>query len=280
MRRELGAVLMGAALLLSAATQATAQLVTGRVVGAGTDAGLRDVAISLRTDDGHLLAGATSDTAGEFRMRAPRFGTFEVFAELIGYRGVRAPVDIRLGEQVEVRIVMDVAAVALEPITVRSRAPWDMGRLGEFYERMERNRLAGIGHFMTRDRIDTRGAFEISELLQDLPRVAAVRDARGSHVTFREPRGGCTPAVFINGVLANRNERAYIDELLRPHDLEGVEVYQGLARLPGRYHDETGCGVIGLWTRAELAGEGRPFSWRRVALATGIAIVIVFLFAR
>jgi hypothetical protein len=271
----LGSMTALAAALVIAAAPLSAQKVTGTVVDAGRKP-IPEATVSLQTEEGRMLATAVTDTAGVFDMRAPRFGRFYLHAERIGYESVRSAVDVNLAEQVDLLVVLDIAAVTLEPLTVTARSPFDMGRLGEYYERMADNQRLGIGRFMTRDQIDLRGALEMVELLREFPRVTALQDNRGQHIVFQDVRGACTPAVFIDGALANRQDRAFLDELVRPYELEGIEIYQGVARLPGRYHDATGCGVILLWTRRELAGPGRPFSWRRVLLV-GAAAMSIFV---
>jgi hypothetical protein len=270
-----------AAALLGTAGPAAAQLVTGQVLGAGTTEPVVDVTLTLRAADGHVFAVTATDSAGNFRMHVARAGDYILTAERIGYTPVSSTVSVNLHEQVDVRITMDVAAVPLEPLTITARSYFDMGRLGEFYERMADNEKLGIGRFLTRDMIESRGAMEVSDLLRDFPRVLVLhQEGRGNHVAFRELRGECSPAIYIDGVISNRRERAFIDELVRPHDLEGVEIYHGLARLPGRYHDETGCGVVLLWTRREAAGPGRPFSWKRILITTGALIGVYAIIYR
>ena len=268
-------------LLVVGAGRAHAQVVHGKVVQLGTDQPLQDVAVSLQLD-GRVVAQSVTDTAGAFWMKAPRLGTYDIVAERIGYTAVTSTLLLQLSEQVEVSLQLDVAAVALQPLTVKVRSFYDLGMLTEFYERMTRNERLGIGRFITRDQIEERRAVDVGDLLRDFAPVNVHRQRTSSaYVTLRGGTAGeCHPRVFLNGTLANRNERAYIDELVSPSDLEGVEVYRGLAQLPGMYHDVSGCGVILLWTRRIAAGEGRPFSWKRIVGAVGAAGLIFFLILR
>jgi hypothetical protein len=263
------------ALLLGAAGDAQAQMIHGHVLQLGTRIPLKDVAVSLRDSDGRTMTSAVTDTAGAFRMQAPRMGSYTIMAERIGYTSVNSPISVALREQVEVVLNMDVTAVVLSPLEVKARSPYDLGFLAGYYERLERN--AG-GRFITRDQIDHRGALDVSDLLRDAGRIGVYSDRlRGQYVTMRGGAGECTPRVYLNGTLANRNERAFVDEVVRPSDLEGVEIYHGVASLPPLYHDETGCGVILLWTHRGDGPGQRPFSWKRLAAALGLAGAVVLL---
>ena len=86
-------------------------------------------------------------------------------------------------------------------------------------------------------------------------------------------RGGCVPAVFVNGV--STVVSVGVDLSLSPHDIEAVEVYRG-SEVPPQYRVNT-CGAILFWTREPTAQSGeRPF-WRRLALVAALAGAIVVL---
>jgi hypothetical protein len=250
---------------------ASAQVVSGRVLHDATGATIAEVAVTLQTPDGQRVARTVTDTAGAFSVKAPRFGSFVLTAVLDGLSSVStAPFNVGPGT-LEVVIRMAEAVVPLDPLVVEGRnRPADLGVLAGYYERMQWNERTGLGRFITRDAIDLRNPLEMSDMLRELPRVNVNRArGTGAFVTMRGSRGDCTPALFIDGMRINRRDRAYVDELVRPGDVEGVEVYVGLAQLPGSYHDESGCGVLLVWTRRG-SEDGRPFSWRRAAVALGL----------
>jgi hypothetical protein len=265
---------------LLAAQPARAQVIRGTVLEAETNRPLRDVSISLLSADGRPMVRTVSDTTGAFWMRAARFGSFRISAELIGMTDVTTePLEITEGAT-EIVLRMAETAVPLEPLTVEARgADAALGPLRGYYERMRWNQRAGIGRFITRDAIELRNPGNISDMLREMPRVTVSR-ARGTgpFVTVRGGgRGGeCNPALFIDGTRINRRDRAYVDEYIRPADVEGVEVYVGLAQLPGAYHDENGCGVILVWTRRGTEG-GTPMNWRRALVGAGILGLILLI---
>jgi hypothetical protein len=265
-----------------------AQVVIGKTVLAGTEETLSDVTVRLLFPDGRQASYTVSDSAGEFGMTVPRLGPYSLLAERIGLATVTTP-EFRVGlsEEVEVVLRMSVEAVPLEPLVVVARSAIELGLLTGYYERMERQQRLGFSHFLTRDQIDDRQALDVADLLRDIPRVRVVQRGSGSNrlpsVVFLGTGGECSPAVFIDGVPQNRGgaagTAAVVDEILRPYDLEGIEVYRGITEMPGEYYDDQHCGLILLWTRRDLEA-GHSLSLNRVMAAFGIFLTFVFLLAK
>jgi hypothetical protein len=276
-RSVLLAVLLGAAASAAQQVAVSAQVVTGRVLEAETGRPLTDVVVILRSTAGQDIADVVTDTAGAFRVQSPRFGRFVLVATLIGMETVTSPpFDVELGSM-DVVLRMAARAVPLDPLTVETRSSADLGFLHGYYERMDRNQRAGIGRFITRDQIERRNPISNGDLFRGLPRLTVHEErGRGAHVTMRGAQGECIPAVFVDGIRMNRRGRAYVDENTRPSDLEGVEIYTGLAQMPGVYHDERNCGVILFWSRRTSGTPGdRPLNWPRVI--AGVTVVGLML---
>lgn len=269
---------------MAMAAPATGQVVTGRVIQAGTDNGLADVHVQLLFIDGRQAASAVTDTAGRFRIHAPRIGAFTVTAERVGLTTVTTQeLRLNVSESVDVTLRMDVTAVPLEPLTVMARDPLDLGLLAGYFERIERQQRLGFGHIITRDRIQERQALDVADLLREIPGVSVVQGpTRMPAILFRGPGGECIPMVYINGLLQNRGaaagSMAVVDDTVRPHELEGVEVYRGVSEMPAEFYDDTRCGVILLWTRRDAEG-GRPANRRLLlgALAGLAAFALIFM---
>jgi hypothetical protein len=279
MVRAVLGVIVAAALLGHGEDHLAAQVVHGTVMHAGTRFPIQDVAITLRTREGRVLVTTVTDTAGSFRVHSPRTGSYEIVGERIGFTTVKAPLTVNISEQVEIELRMDVTAVALEPLMVKAREHYNLGMLAGYYERMQRNERLGVGTFLTRDQIRERQAIDTADLLRVTPRIVVNNDRSGlgPFITLRSGLGECHPRVFLNGTLANRNDRAYVDGIIQPEDLEGVEIYQGYTELPGIYHDVSGCGVILLWTNRGDGPGARPFNWKRVVGALGLAALVVLI---
>ena len=269
------------AALLAIGSPVEAQIVKGRVIMAGTQTPLVDVSVKLRGADGRILASGLTNDAGEFRLQSSRIAEATILAERIGLQAVTtSAVQLALSQVIDVQIEMSETAVPLDPLTVRAREYVDIGPLSGYFERVQRHERMGFGHVLTRDEVQERDAIDVVDLLREVPRIAVVQSpGRGQHVMFRGgAQGQCTPRVYINGVYANRNSLAFIDELVRPTELEGIEIYRGLSEMPGEFYDDSHCGVILIWTRRDSEG-GRPFAWKRVLLTIGgIAAVSFVLF--
>jgi hypothetical protein len=275
------AILLSAALLaygLFTPAGVSAQFVNGRVIHASTEQPLDAVNVEIHAPDGSRIARALTDSAGRFVMQASRTGTYSIVAERIGMLTVTSPLAVGVGEEVAIVIRMSEEALALEPLTIRARSRRNIGALAGYYDRVERNRGLGIGTIITRDRIDERHVFKVSDVMRGLPGLdIGSRPGRGTELRFRRGRAGCSPRLFIDGMLANRSEPAYIDELVQPQDLEGVEIYQGLSQMPGEFHDMSGCGVVLLWTRRTV-DNGSPFSLKRLLVAGGLFGLLLVIF--
>jgi hypothetical protein len=65
----------------------------------------------------------------------------------------------------------------------------------------------------------------------------------------------CWPAVWLDGQLVHpgraggRDDPAYIDQLVHPVEIAGIEIYNSPASHPVQYNLYGACGVIVIWTR-------------------------------
>jgi hypothetical protein len=106
----------------------------------------------------------------------------------------------------------------------------------------------GVGHFVTRERLDAFSSARLVDVLREIPGVK-MRMMRGgvSTVTLR---GSCVPLVFIDGfpAIAGAMDLDMIDLA----GVEGIEVYSGVSTVPAEFTSVRGldtCGVIAIWSR-------------------------------
>jgi len=64
----------------------------------------------------------------------------------------------------------------------------------------------------------------------------------------------CGPTVYLDGMLMERggqgSESAFVDRIVRPSEIAGIEVYTSGATTPLQYKGMgSECGVIVIWTR-------------------------------
>lgn len=248
------------------AAPAHAQEIEGTVIDGAGDP-IIAAGIELVDPDGTVRDTALSDLDGAFTLHAPFPGLWGLRVARIGFDSVRVD-SLRIGggERVTVVVRMGERAIALEPIEVTARRITS-ARLAAFYQRVERSRALGIGDVLGREEIEARGAVATTDLLRTIP---SVRIERQGLLRLR----GCSPKLYVDGVLLNRFGTVSLDEVSLPGDVEGIEVYRGFAQMPAEFPDPDGCGVVLVWTRRAVEG-GRPWDWKRLLLALGgIALVI------
>ncbi|HKP76068.1 MAG TPA: Plug domain-containing protein, partial [Longimicrobiaceae bacterium] len=99
---------------------------------------------------------------------------------------------------------------------------------------------------------DGARATRTSDLLRRIPGLAFRQTRKGGFAL--RGRGGCEPQVYLDGMdVSMFGTATTVDDLVRPEDLEGVEVY-GSSSIPVEFIRNTPgdqCGAVMLWTRFE-----------------------------
>jgi hypothetical protein len=234
-------------LLAASAAPSAAQAVHGRVLERGTDRPVASAVVELRAN-GEVRAQARTFDDGSFVLNVPGAGVYRVAAARLGYESLISD-DLRIERLDSVALVIRMisSAVGLEPVAARGRRV--PARLIGFYERSGRARQ---GHFLNREVIDQARATRTTDLLRRIPGLQFRPNRKGSFAI--RGRGGCEPLVFIDGIEASAfGTTLTVDELVRPGDLEGIEVY-GAAAIPPQFmrnHPGNECGAVLIWTRYE-----------------------------
>jgi hypothetical protein len=261
---------------LAAPPLLVAQEIDGRVLDASTGQPIKQAQIQLLDANNKERFHVLSADDGTFNLPVPVPGWYRLRGDQLGYATVLSPqVQVGVGEVVEVELHMAVHPVELEPLVVKKRKVYDVGRLAEFFDRVDRNQKLGIGVFITRDQIEQRHAGLASDYLREIPRVRVESHGVQRTVRMQGHGGPCTPKFVVDGVEVHGG--AHFDDLVSAGDLEGIEVYRGRAEMPAAYYDDTGCGVIIAWTR-RCTRSGRPFRWVNmglwIALSAGILLLV------
>jgi carboxypeptidase family protein len=223
---------------LSAQTQSPAQY---EVIGIVIDEGKTPVpgAQLALMRQGSQESVVRSGADGRFSFSKVRPGQIMLTARRMGYRatvvnvnmsaaGVAKPVEVELEE-----IASDIASVIVEG---------SKGHLQEFYEHKANSNFA---KFFERKDIEKRNPIYLSELLRTVAGASLYASERtGNRIFLRE----CKPMVWVDGM---RAPGAELDEVARPMDVAGLEVYPSSAGLPPQYQDRNNrmCGAIVVWTR-------------------------------
>ena len=263
------AIVLAWYLTLAPAT-AGAQILAGRVLDAVSDQPIHAARVSL-TSDGSAPVQLDTDSLGFFRFALLQSGDYAVRVEHLGYATANTePIPVGRDEAVEITIRLSVSAVRLAPLMVVERRR-TLPRT-EFERRMESGRLLGRGWFITRDELEHAPAPSVTGVLARVPHVGTVNDPTGKAHPYILTRGGCSPTLYMNGARFTLATGEGIDDIILPHELEGIEVYGNSMELPSEL---IGCGAIVFWTHAGRPTQGSP--WRFIAGA-GVALgMAVFL---
>jgi hypothetical protein len=201
---------------------------------------------------------AVTDRRGDFKIKVVPAGTYRVRVSRIGYRPKRIdlPID-RDDRTLYMEVSLEPLPVQLEPVVVRGDTSTIVAygrRLAEFYRR----RHQGIGRFITRQDIDRRSPNRVSDLFWNVPGAWISYDPLGqASVTFRGMFTGfgggalggfgrCPAAWYIDG-MRMPTDMGSLDNWVLPEQVEGIEVYNGIATVPLEFYG--GCGAIVVWTR-------------------------------
>ncbi|HEU0299410.1 MAG TPA: carboxypeptidase-like regulatory domain-containing protein [Longimicrobium sp.] len=238
------------ALLAWTAPGAAAQTVQGRLLDAETAAPIAGARMHLVEEDGDTAHSSSTDVEGVFVLYAHELGMYRVQASRLGYRdGTSEPIHLAADAIFNIELRMSSSAVQLAPLTVTGQARY--ARLEEqgFYERRDHFGPDGLREavYLEQHDIERMRPGRVADIF---------RHVRGVRLTGGTPlmRGGCQPAIVINGWTAMRGgdqrgtgfSSRTVDP---PRALVGVEVYYGRA-IPERYLlDAGGCGVILYWTK-------------------------------
>jgi Carboxypeptidase regulatory-like domain len=211
--------------------------ITGVVRDEG-DTPIADAQLSLsRQGQPARLFRTGADGKYSFANIAP--GEVQISVRRLGYRGSSKSVEVTAGSGETsldfqlTELPSDVADVIVEA---------SKGHLQEFYEHKANSTFA---KFFEQKDIEKRHPTYLSELLRTVAGASLYASERtGNHVMLRD----CKPMVWLDGM---RAPGAELDEVARPMDVAGMEVYPSSAGLPPQYQDRNNrmCGAIIVWTR-------------------------------
>ena len=262
-------------------TAVPAQNIVGIVVDE-TDGPIANADVVLTDSGGARIAGAATDSAGLFRLRAGQQGRYVVRVTRPGYLEYEsAPVDVGPVETVTVEIRLGTTAIPLEPIVVTAR--YADPRLTAFHQR--RLNRAGAGRFITRSEIESRGRMLTTDILRTVPGINIVtvraRGTVGLTANMVSIRGGgafCGPTIYIDGMSVRQTPQSTLDDILNPATIEGIEIYTASSLAPVEYSGQGGgCGVLLFWTRSGADAEGSRLTLRRVLVVIGAAAALFLL---
>jgi hypothetical protein len=195
---------------------------------------------------------AVARSNGSFSFPGIPTGRYQLTVEALGYEVLVDEILVTGDSHLLVALVP--RAIELEPLVVLSRRSRYLEGVG-FYQRRD---LARTGSTFTREEVASAGGYLVSDVLRNVPGVTLRRTRTETPVVLF--RGGCRPDVVVDGI--NLGVNVLIDDVVRPGDVEGLEVHRGGTVLFP--FSNSICGSVVAWTVDPSArDDGLPFSWRR-----------------
>jgi Carboxypeptidase regulatory-like domain/TonB-dependent Receptor Plug Domain len=199
--------------------------------------------------------GARADSRGVFRLSGLPAGTQTVEVRQLSYSPKRYTVDLSPARESKLTAVMDSKAQVLNTVTIEGKAS---SNIPGFDDRAKR----GLGTFLDRDEIEKRQSVLTTDLFRTIPGLNVGFD--GTNYVVQSSRGaGCQVQWWLDGAPFD-NSQNDLDQMIRPDDIEAVEVYKSPSEVPVQFQGTNGsCGTILVWTkrtagRAKKAGSSKP----------------------
>jgi len=236
-------MLFPVALALGHPASAQVGSITGSVRSFTTGGAIEGARVEL-VGTRHLTA---TSARGEFSLRSLAPGKYVIQASAIGFSRLSSEIEVRAGETLEIEFQAQVEAVQLPELAV-AEAP----RLPDEFVRRSHE---GGGRYLSRAEIERRpGALTVTELLRTFPGVRISCRRRPCYVDFTRSPRGCPPAFFLDGM---QTEAAAV--LMQPsREVDGIEVYSGLAETPPELKGRNSCGAFAVWTRTPPDARKKP----------------------
>ena len=112
-----------------------------------------------------------------------------------------------------------------------------------------RRKRQGGGFYFDQETVQKQRPIDITRLLWQVPSVRQVMQGFNRTMVMGDGFGGfCTPLLFLNGVRMPPDMLGELDFLVRPEELDGMEVYRG-TNTPAQFAAFSRCGSIVIWTR-------------------------------
>jgi len=215
--------------------------ITGVVHAAGKGPLLAGARVTLV---GTTLAVITGNR-GEFSFNGLVPGKYVIQASAIGYGTLSSEIEVKARETLEVEFEAESEAIRLPELTV-AEAP---NLPPEFVRRSE----SGGGRYFNRTQIEHRNASSIGDLLRTVPGIRVNCTVFPCRVALVRQRN-CPMAYWLDGMPAD----AGMVMIQPPRDLDGVEIYSGLAETPPELFQPNTCGALVAWTRTPPKGQKKP----------------------
>ena len=241
--------------VLSVPIQSSAQTSSGSVVLSGRVTQAGDTSIAVGGAEVEIVGTALSQGAngdGRFRFVDMLPGKYELRVRRIGYEPATLRVVLQNGKSYDQRIELARHPHALTEVRINGQMLKVPARFEDVYARAAHEH----GTFFTRHDIDSLNPLDVGSLLDRVPSVYMHGDSP-EFARCKGPLSGASPGksavqVYIDGTRVTASKSTPVPEalqLVKPKDIEAMEVYTGVARIPAEFLNDA-CAVIAIWTRS------------------------------
>lgn len=231
----------------------------GRVLLAGDTLALPGTLVEIVG----LAARTTSSQTGFYRFAQLAVGPQVLRVRRLGYESVSIPVELMEGEAERRDIPMMRLPATLTEVRIDGWVRKVPARFEDVYRRM----TTANGKFFTREDIDREHPLDIPSLLRQVPTVrvngGGLQFARCNEGGARAlSPGGGKVQIYIDGLRmtgrtgtlrtdddAEVAEQIEVLRMVHPTQIQAMEVYTGVARIPGQFLEDA-CAVIAIWTKS------------------------------
>lgn len=235
--RSLMSLTLTALLATGASAQESGQLI-GKIYDSKTGEALLGARLLV---DGKAIEVRLSSQA-RFVLGGIQPGRRQIDIRNVGYRPLTVELTFAPGQTVEKTFELEFTGDQMPDLEVEARASKSLTRYLDFERRAKR----GVGHFITRDEITSRGYMNMGDALRTVQGVRVNCDVLGCIIKMARAAPGCGPTYYVDGQVA----RSFA-ESTPISDVQGIEVYRGSADAPAEFTGSGAmCGVIAIWTRA------------------------------
>jgi hypothetical protein len=225
-------------LALPASAQAPQAQKSGSIIGVVRTAERGPVLEGARVTLLGTALAAVTNGKGEFTFHGLAPGKYTIQASAIGFATLSSEVEVKPRETLEVEFQTESEGVRLPELAVSEKPNLPP----EFVRRSQE----GGGRYMDRAAIERRNANSLGDLLRTVPglRVSCASYPCRIQLT-RQMRSACPLAYWLDGTPTEAGTVL----LQPPRDLDGVEIYSGLAETPPELYQPNTCGALAVWTR-------------------------------
>jgi hypothetical protein len=186
-----------------------------------------------------------TDSSGGYRLRDIPAGSQTVEIRALGYAPELKGLTLPAESDSTLNVTLTSVKRVLDTIHVVGQRVYSRDSNGF----LRRKRMGG-GTFFDQETVRREKPFEISRLLYRVPSLTIMQRGFDRRILMRGGFGGgyCSPTLYLDGVKMSPEMLAELDFVVRPEELEGMEVYRS-TNMPPQFSNFNGCGSIVVWTR-------------------------------